>query len=95
MKVYTIYKSEDGLNFDAATNGKALYELILATNYNQIDTIEGWNRDSNKFFGIPFNYPNLLKAIRYSKGGSAEYLVTFNCIGADGELRIQEVNLHS
>ena len=94
MKVYTIYKSEDGLECNAATNGKALYQLIVDTNYNP-QTIEGWNRDSNNFFGIPFNYPNLLKAIRYSKGSNAEYLVGFNCLGVNGKLTIQEINLHS
>lgn len=92
MKVYTIYKSEDGLNCDAATNGKALYELILATNYNP-QTIEVFVTNTSEFIEIAFNYPNLLRAIRCSKGMCS--LAHFTCIGVNGELRIQEVNINS
>jgi hypothetical protein len=61
MRVFAINLSEDGLMYEAATNVKALFDLIEKSGYEP-ETIFFIGEDKNSI-EKPYSYNNLLKAM--------------------------------
>jgi hypothetical protein len=73
MRVFAIYLSEDGLMSKAATNVKALFDLIEESGYEPENIF--YIGENKKSVEKPYSYNNLLKAMNREGfyGGASIY----------------------
>jgi hypothetical protein len=93
MKIYTLQLSEDGLMNKAATNAKVLMHLVELSNYS-VNTIAVFDKGNSEHLEIPYNYSNILKAIKLSTFGG-KYYASFRLEGVGCSIYISEIQIVS
>ncbi len=93
MRIYSLYLSEDGLHPRCFTNAKVLFGA-LNTVYENASEIQFYNRFTEKFEYIKFNYSNILKAIKLNSGIDNRYFIQFDVMCKDGaRMQVKELQI--
>lgn len=89
MKIYSVTLSEDGTARELYTNVKALYNGINTYGYSTKSVHVVNNAD------LPYNYENLLKAIKASSHNGEFYAIAFITCENGSEITIVEHSIVS